>query len=410
VKRVTLEIMGSLDRASRLRRKRLLPLASGIVVIAVAVGIFAAPQTAFAVHIPSLAEVQAAKGHAAETKTQVAQITASLASLQKTASAKSLAAVQADAANTTAQSKLASATSTANALSTQLAAEKKKALIAHQEAGQLAANLSRVGNSTSLEGSIFDGKDAGSTLYKLGALSQLTAQWQTVLNEATVASKSVSSLSAQANVAQQERDKLATQAATTLASAQAAQQQADDAVSSASSQQQTLYARLAVLNSTTASLEKTYSQHQAALASYRAELVAKHNAEIAQYAKDHPAPVVQPVQASSPTPTGSGVVDDTAGAHAYAQSVLGNYGWSSDQYQCLVNLWNQESGWRTSALNVSSGAYGIPQALPADKMATAGLDWQTSYVTQINWGLGYIKASYGSPCGAWAHEVAHNWY
>ncbi|MCU1529784.1 MAG: hypothetical protein JWP75_3547 [Frondihabitans sp.] len=381
-----------------------------MIVVAVGLGVLSAPESAFAVRIPSLAEVQAAKGHAAETKTQVAEITASLASLQKTASAKSLASIQANAANTTAQSKLASATSTANTLSIQLTAEKKKAAIAHQEAGQLAANLSRVGNSTSLEGSIFDGKDAGSTLYKLGALSQLTAQWQTVLNEATVTSKAVSSLSAQADVAQQERNNLATQAATALASAQAAQQQANDAVSTASAEQSTLYSRLAVLNSTTAALEKTYNQHQAALASYRQELIDKHDAKVLAYQKAHPVTVVTSVGSTSTTPTGTGVVDDTAGAHAYAQSVLGSYGWDSSQYQCLVNLWNQESGWRTSALNVSSGAYGIPQALPADKMATAGLDWQTSYVTQINWGLGYIRSSYGSPCGAWAHEVANNWY
>jgi hypothetical protein len=90
--------------------------------------------------------------------------------------------------------------------------------------------------------------------------------------------------------------------------------------------------------------------------------------------------------------------------------MLGSHGWAGSQMSCLVSLWNQESGWRTSALNVSSRAYGIPQALPASKLATAGFDWQTNFRTQINWGLGYIAASYGSPCGAWAHEVANNWY
>lgn len=77
---------------------------------------------------------------------------------------------------------------------------------------------------------------------------------------------------------------------------------------------------------------------------------------------------------------------------------------------CLSSLWMKESGWKSSALNASSGAYGIPQSLPGSKMASAGADWQTNPATQIKWGLGYIKGSYGSPCGAWAHSQATNWY
>ena len=70
----------------------------------------------------------------------------------------------------------------------------------------------------------------------------------------------------------------------------------------------------------------------------------------------------------------------------------------------------QESSWRADALNPDSGAYGIPQALPATKLASAGPDWRTNGNTQIDWGLSYIQDRYGSPCGAWSHEVAHNWY
>ncbi|TAL11978.1 MAG: hypothetical protein EPN99_17185, partial [Frankiales bacterium] len=82
----------------------------------------------------------------------------------------------------------------------------------------------------------------------------------------------------------------------------------------------------------------------------------------------------------------------------------------ADQFGCLDRLWQKESGWRVRATNPSSGAYGIPQALPAGKMASAGSDWRTSARTQIRWGLGYIDDRYGSPCGAWAHSRAHNWY
>jgi hypothetical protein len=90
--------------------------------------------------------------------------------------------------------------------------------------------------------------------------------------------------------------------------------------------------------------------------------------------------------------------------------MLGSYGWSSSQFGCLVSLWNTESGWNVYASNPSSGAYGIPQALPGSKMASAGPDWQTNAATQIRWGLGYIKSLYGSPCGAYSHEQADGWY
>lgn len=110
-----------------------------------------------------------------------------------------------------------------------------------------------------------------------------------------------------------------------------------------------------------------------------------------------------------PAAPAAGVPDpDTAQAIAYA--MMPGYGWDSVEYDCLVALWNRESRWNVYAHNASSGAYGIPQALPGNKMASAGDDWQTNPVTQITWGLGYITARYGSPCGAWAHSEAHNWY
>ena len=93
-----------------------------------------------------------------------------------------------------------------------------------------------------------------------------------------------------------------------------------------------------------------------------------------------------------------------------AEGMLGSYGWSSSQFSCLQPLWNAESGWNASASNTSSGAYGIPQALPGSKMASAGPDWQTNAATQIRWGLGYIRSVYGSPCAAWSHEQAYGWY
>jgi hypothetical protein len=90
--------------------------------------------------------------------------------------------------------------------------------------------------------------------------------------------------------------------------------------------------------------------------------------------------------------------------------MLKSFGWSSSQFSCLEPLWEHESGWNVSASNPSTGAYGIPQASPGAKMASAGPDWKTNPSTQIKWGLGYIKATYGSPCAAWSHEQADGWY
>jgi phage protein D len=92
-----------------------------------------------------------------------------------------------------------------------------------------------------------------------------------------------------------------------------------------------------------------------------------------------------------------------------AQELLAQQGESS-QFSCLDSLWERESGWNVSATNPSSGAYGIPQALPGSKMESAGSDWQTDAETQIKWGLQYIDSTYGSPCGAWSHEESAGWY
>ena len=82
----------------------------------------------------------------------------------------------------------------------------------------------------------------------------------------------------------------------------------------------------------------------------------------------------------------------------------------NQQFGCLNNLWMRESGWRINAMNPYSGAYGIPQALPASKMGASGPNWRTDAGTQIRWGLSYIRASYGSPCGAWGHSMSYGWY
>ena len=85
-------------------------------------------------------------------------------------------------------------------------------------------------------------------------------------------------------------------------------------------------------------------------------------------------------------------------------------GWTGEEWDCLVKLWNRESNWRWDAQNASSGAYGIPQSLPADKMAMFGADWRNDAAIQIDWGLFYIAQSYGSPSKAWQHSEEVGWY
>ena len=100
---------------------------------------------------------------------------------------------------------------------------------------------------------------------------------------------------------------------------------------------------------------------------------------------------------------------DPGTAQSIAYNMLASFGFSTSQFSCLQDLWNRESGWSYDAEN-PSGAYGIPQALPGSKMATAGADWQTNPATQIKWGLGYIRDVYGTPCAAWNFELANNYY
>lgn len=107
--------------------------------------------------------------------------------------------------------------------------------------------------------------------------------------------------------------------------------------------------------------------------------------------------------ASAPAP-------DPGTAMAFAFSLSSQLGWGQDQYSCLVKLWTRESHWNVLATNASSGAYGIPQALPGSKMASEGSDWATNPETQIRWGVKYIAGRYTNPCTALVHSNNNGWY
>ena len=121
-----------------------------------------------------------------------------------------------------------------------------------------------------------------------------------------------------------------------------------------------------------------------------------------------PPPVV--VAEKTPSAARAAGVPDPGTAKAIAYDMVIARGWGTGEYDCLVSLWNKESGWNVNAHNKSSGAHGIPQALPGSKMASVAADWETNPATQITWGLGYITGRYSTPCGAWAKSQSSGWY
>jgi hypothetical protein len=102
--------------------------------------------------------------------------------------------------------------------------------------------------------------------------------------------------------------------------------------------------------------------------------------------------------------------EDVKRAQQFARDEFQDRNWGETEFRCLVDLWERESNWNYLAENVSSGAYGIPQALPGNKMREAGDDWRTNAETQIRWGLSYISDRYTTPCKAWSHSEENGWY
>ncbi|WP_203713762.1 lytic transglycosylase domain-containing protein [Asanoa siamensis] len=151
-----------------------------------------------------------------------------------------------------------------------------------------------------------------------------------------------------------------------------------------------------------------------AIATQRAQAAAKAAAERAKRAEeasrkkrekaDDPPPA-KPYDGPIPTSC-----NEYSGNRKIGCAILLEQGFKIDQMPCLDKLWTKESGWNPKAHNSSSGAHGIPQAVPGSKMASVGADWETGAATQIKWGLGYIKGRYDNPCGAWAQSQEEGWY
>lgn len=394
---------------------RLTPSRGWFVAAAVVVGALVAPVVtavpANATEYPTWQDVERAKGDEQAKKTEVARVQAALESAQQAAAVKSQAALDASQKADAAEAALASATQAATALQAQADHAAATAERAEQRAGQLAANLYRDSSTSQMTTRIATAKDPSQLLYQLGALDQLSSTWADVMDDASVAARTASSLHDQATRAEDERAALAARAESTASAAEDAEAVANAAVDDTQQHSDELYAQLAALKDTTATTEQRY-QLGVQVAAQKAEQQRKREAAAAAAAAAATHTTTPATSVGPSYPSTGGVVVDPSGAQAYARSAIGAYGWGSDQFSCLVSLWTQESGWRANALNTSSGAYGIPQSLPAEKMAVAGADWRTNAATQINWGLAYIHDAYGSPCGAWNHEMSvdPHWY
>lgn len=343
---------------------------------------------------PSWDDVQAAKSNAAAAQGEVDRINGLLASLQTAANAAGDLAVKRLGEYGQAEAALQTATAKAQELAQSAADASARSDALKSRSGTLTEQLARAGAS-SVSVRLFLSPSTGSSdslLYQLGAMSKLADQASSLFAQANAQKNVAASLSAQATTAQTIRDQLAVAAKKALDAAAAAKAAADAQLADQKTHAATLYAQLASLKNTAASVEQKYAEGVAA-------------AQAAQQAAN-------PGGGSDGFAPPPGMVVDPAAAQAYASGRLGAYGWGQDQMGCLIKLWNHESGWRADAYNSSSGAYGIPQAWPGSKMSSAGPDWMTNQNTQVNWGLDYISRAYGSPCAAWNFEMSHtpNWY
>ena len=369
---------------------------------------------------PTWAEVEAAKQSASATAATHERLEAALRETQSEAAAISTAAVEAAIALGEAEQDLELATEREHTISTRLG-EAEAELGDNREAlGRTVAWLYRDGSGLARYSELASAESADEFMAKLSIATQVTSTWNTLTEQSTAQVNTIAGLREQAKEARAERESLAKSAREAADAAAEAHTRAEDAVQTAEARSETVYAQLASLRGTTAEVERQYqlgiqvAAQAEAREQERREEAARESARQNEggpsgggSAGSGSAPPPSPPSSGTP-----GIIVDPAAAQAYARSAIGAYGWGGDQFSCLVDLWHGESGWRVNATNPWSGAYGIPQSWPAEKLAAAGPDWRTNAATQINWGLAYIDAAYGSPCAAYSRWLSRNphWY
>lgn len=370
-------------------------VAAALLAVILAASLAPGPQAA-AAEYPSWDEVAAAKSDVASREAEAARITTFVDELEAEAGRLGDAAVASAASSAAAESARAAAEARAADLGAAAEQAATAASASSAQLGRVGAVLARSGGADVTLRLLFGGDD--DLLLGLSRAAQLTNVYGGVAARATAERADAAALSAQAQLAEAERTRLAHEAVQAAKEAQLAHEAAAEKVVEQQAVLDTLYAQLASLRDRSVELERQFRiGEQAAREAAAREAAAREAASGSGGSDDDGAPP-------------PGIVVDRAAAKAYAASVLPSYGWGSEQFRCLDLLWTRESSWRADAYNASSGAYGIPQSLPGSKMASAGADWRTNAATQINWGLSYISGRYGTPCAAWAHSEAVNWY
>ncbi|MRG58459.1 hypothetical protein GE115_01005 [Agromyces sp. CFH 90414] len=364
-----------------------------------------AGSAAFAEDYPTWDQVEAAKADVASREAEATRIDGLIRGLEVEAALLGDAAVESAARAADAELARQAAADEASRLTAAADAAAAAAEESSRRFGRTAALLARAGGAdTTLQLLFASGdsqeasEDPSEVLAGLGLAARVADLYTGVAQRAEVERANAAALRAQADVAAGERDRLAVEAADRAVAAEAAHEAAEAQLAGQRQTLDTLYAQVASLRDRTVDLERRYQVGEQA----RQEAAAREAA-----AREAEAAAAGAIGTAPPPP---GVIVDPAGAKAYARSAVARYGWGDGEYQCLVLLWTRESSWRADAYNASSGAYGIPQSLPGSKMAAAGADWRTNAATQIEWGLSYISARYGAPCGAWAHSERVNWY
>lgn len=336
---------------------------------------------------PSWDQVQAARGNEAATASTIATIDRLLNGLQAEAARLGDEAVARAAEAQSARTRLDLATAQATRLAARSDAAATSARRSAEQAAQIAAALYR-SSGKDLNSTLLLTGDSTDLLSRLGTLGQLGGRLDEALSRAESDRNQAQALATQSEVARAELATLSAAADQAQAVAQTALEAANASVATEQANLAVLYQQLATLKNTTVQLEQQY--------------------RAGQQASNDPGTSAGGGDGAIVVPGGE--VNDVAAARAYAFGRLASMGLGQEQNDCLLWLWNRESGWRTNAYNASSGAYGIPQSLPGSKMAIMGADWRTNYATQIDWGLAYISSRYGAPCGAWAHSESTGWY
>ena len=460
------------DWVFRLRRTLAASAAAGVILAGAMLAVPAQAQDAPPSGYPSWSDVEKTKGDAAAAARQLATISELLDSLDSQAGALGDAAVQAGADYAKTVQKLDAVSADVEVLNAQADRAAAQATRYTKEAVAVAVQGYKNGSTTFGTLTTIVDLESAKNLNGVDLMQRLGERSAAKAVLARESQATATQLQKTRQSAQAELRKLTEQAAGEKNAAVAARTAVNEKIQAQQVQSDTLVAQLAYLKDTTVAQEHEYRLGQAAQANYEAAQEAKEHAvedarnaaaEAAKPAPEQqpfpvPAPVARPVPvptqapvtqpkteprpapspspapAPSPSPAPApepdpapappvveplpplvpdipgGVVNDPAGAKAYAMGALGSYGWGQDQFQCLNRLWERESGWRTNATNPSSGAYGIAQAYPASGYASAGSDWLSNYRTQVNWGLSYISGRYGSPCAAWDHSESVGWY